>query len=301
MQAGIFDEVAAGGGGDGGDVADVLHHSCDGDGCHDEDSGNVELRDDELLKADEIRLVDGGEVDERLHHALCIGQLRAAGAGDDRDDVGADDAEQDGDDLDHALAPDVGDHDDGHSDEGEPPAGGGVIDGGAGEVQADHDDHRARDDGREVTHDLFRAEHLEEEREHEVEETCDHDAAERVGELRFGIETFVGGHRRDRGEAAEVGERGAEERGDLELGAHVEQQRAETGEQQRRLDGERQAVALDQNGDEHRRAEHGEHVLQAQDQHSGGAQLSGVVDGFVSEFFLHVIFPLCFLLIFILI
>ena len=222
----------------------------------------------------------------------------AAGAGDDRDDVGADDAEQDGDDLDHALAPDVGDHDDGHSDEGEPPAGGGVIDGGAGEVQTDHDDHRARDDGREVTHDLFRAEHLEEECEHEVEETCDHDAAERVGELRFGIETFVGGHRRDRGEAAEVGERGAEERGDLELGAHVEQQRAETGEQQRRLDGERQAVALHEDGDEHCCAEHGEHVLQAQDQHSGGAQLSGVVDGFVSEFFLHVIFPLCFLLIF---
>ena len=286
MQARVFDEVLAGGGGDGGDVADVLHHGRDGDRGHDQDGRDVEFGDDELLETKEACFTHTREVDL---------------TGDDRDDVGADDAEQDGDDLDHALAPDVGDHDDGHSDEGEPPAGGGIIDGGAGEVQADHDDHRARDDGREVTHDLFRAEHLEEECEHEVEETCDHDAAERVGELRFGIETFVGGHRRDRGEAAEVGERGAEERGDLELGAHVEQQRAETGEQQCRLDGERQAIALDQNGDEHRRAKHGEHVLQAQDQHSGGAQLSGVVDGFVSEIFLHVIFPLCFLLIFILI
>ncbi len=77
VQARVFDEVAAGGGGDGGDVADVLHHGGDGDRGHDQDGGDVELRDDELLKADEIRLVDSGEVDERLHHALCIGQLRA--------------------------------------------------------------------------------------------------------------------------------------------------------------------------------------------------------------------------------
>ena len=81
----------------------------------------------------------------------------------------------------------------------------------------------------------------------------------------------------------------------------MEQQRAETCEQQRGLNGQRQAVALHEDGDEHRCAEHGEHVLQSEHQHSGGAQLAGVVDGFVSEFFLHVIFPLCFLRIFILI
>ena len=237
MQARVFDEVLAGGGGDGGDITDVLHHGRDGDRGHDQDGGDVEFGDDELLETKEACFTHTGEVDL---------------TGDDCDDVGADDAEQDGDDLDHALAPDVGDHDDGHSDEGEPPAGGGVIDGGAGEVQADHDDHRARDDGREVTHDLLRAEQFEQECEHKVEETCDHDAAK-------------------------------------------------TCEQQRRLDGERQAVALHEDGNQHCCAEHGEHVLQAQDQHSGGAQLSGVVDGFVSEFFLHVIFPLCFLLIFILI
>ena len=51
VQAGVFDEVLAGGGGDGGDVADVLHHGGDGDGRHDQDGGDVELGDDELLQS----------------------------------------------------------------------------------------------------------------------------------------------------------------------------------------------------------------------------------------------------------
>ena len=294
MQTGVLDEVPAGGGGDGGDVADVLHHGGDGDGGHDEDGGDVELGDDELLQADQVRLADGGEVDERLHHAVRVRQLRTAGGGDERDEVAADYAEEDGDDLDHALAPDVGDDDDRHGDEREPPAGRGVVDRGAGEVQTDHDDHGAGDDGREVAHDLLRAEHFEQQREHEVEKTRDHDAAECVGELFIAAHTgvFAGVQLGDGLEAAEVGERGAEERGDLHLGADVEEERAEAGEEQSGLDGKRQAVALHEDGDEHRRAKHGEHVLQAQHQHSGGAQLAGVIDGFVSEFFLHVIFPL---------
>ena len=35
-----------------------------------------------------------------------------------------------------------------------------------------------------------------------------------------------------------------------------------------------------------------EQVLQAQQEHPGDAQLTGVVDGVVSEFFVHVIVPL---------
>ena len=41
-----------------------------------------------------------------------------------------------------------------------------------------------------------------------------------------------------------------------------------------------------------RSAEHGKQVLQAQQEHPGDAQLTGVVDGVVSEFFVHVIVPL---------
>ena len=54
VQAGIGDEVIAGGGGNGGDIADVLHHGSDGDGGHHQDGGNVELGDDELLEADQV-------------------------------------------------------------------------------------------------------------------------------------------------------------------------------------------------------------------------------------------------------
>ena len=53
----------------------------------------------------------------------------------------------------------------------------------------------------------------------------------------------------------------------------MEQQRAETGEQQRRGD-----VQTGQDGDEHRRAEHGEHVLEAEQEHSARTELSGIVD-----------------------
>ena len=94
-------------------------------------------------------------------------------------------------------------------------------------------------------------------------------------------------------EAAQIRKGRAQEGGDLQLGADVEQQRAETGKQQRGLDGQGQAIALHQNGDQHRSAEHGKQVLQAQQEHPGDAQSApGVVDGVVSEFFVHVIVPL---------
>ena len=54
VQAGVCDEVRAGGGGDGGHIADVLHHGGDGDGSHDQDGGQVKLGDDELLQAHKV-------------------------------------------------------------------------------------------------------------------------------------------------------------------------------------------------------------------------------------------------------
>ena len=50
VQTGIGDEILAGGGGDGGHIADMLHHGGDGDGSHDQDGGQVELGYDELLQ-----------------------------------------------------------------------------------------------------------------------------------------------------------------------------------------------------------------------------------------------------------
>ena len=263
MQAGIGDEVIAGGGGNGGHVTDVLHHGSDGDGGHDQHGGHVELGENELLEADEVGLTHGGEVDEGLHNAVGIGQLGAAESGNHRHNVAANHTQQDGDDLHHALTPNVGHHDDSHGHQGQPPAGGGVFDGGAGEVQADHDDHGAGDDGGEVPHDGLGAQHLKEQSQHQIQETGDDDAAQSVGQLQFRGQTVIGGHGGHGGEAAQVGEGGAQESGDLELGAHMEQQGAQTGHQQGGLDAQGQAVALNQNGYQHGGAKHGEQMLQA--------------------------------------
>ena len=151
VQAGILDEVLAGGGGDGGHVTDVLHHGGDGDGRHDQDRGHIELGQDELLQTHEVSAGHLGEV-----HL----------AGDQRHDVRAHHAQQNGDDLDHALTPDVGDDDDGDSHQSQPPAGGGVGHGGAGQVQTDEDDDGSGHDGREVAHDLLGTHQLEQQGQH---------------------------------------------------------------------------------------------------------------------------------------
>ena len=284
MQTGILDEVLTGGGGDGGDVADVLHHGGDGDGRHDKDGGHVELGDDELLQTHEVGTLDRGEVDQGLHHAVGVRQLCAAGGGDECHDVRAYHAQQDGDDLDHALAPDVGHDDDGDGHQRQPPAAGGVGHGGAGQVQADEDDDGTRDDGREVAHDLLGTHQLEQQGQHQIQQTRDHHAAQGVGQLLL---TGHGGELAAiqigyRLEAAQEGEGGAQEGGYLKLGADVEQQRADTGEQQGCLDGQGQAVARHQDGHQHRGTEHGKQVLQSQQQHPGHTQLPGVIDGVVS-------------------
>ena len=117
--------------------------------------------------------------------------------------------------------------------------------------------------GGEVPHDGLGAQHLKEQSQHQIQETGDDDAAQSVGQLQLGIQTVIGGHGGHGGEAAQIGEGGAQESGDLELGAHMEQQSAQTGHQQGSLDAQGQAVALNQNGHQHGGTEHGEQMLQA--------------------------------------
>ena len=279
MQAGVSDEVLAGGGGDGGHVADVLHHGGDGDGGHHQDGGQVKLCQDEVLQAHEVGAADLGEV-----HL----------SGDQGHDVAAYHTQQDGDDLDHALAPDVGHHDDGDGHQSQPPAGGGVGDGGAGQVQADEDDDGSGDDGGEEAHDLLGTHQLEQQGQDQIQGAGHHNAAQGVGQLFLAAHAgelahIQAGHRL---KAAQEGEGGAQEGGNLQLGAQVEQQGAETGKQQGGLDGQGQTVLGDQDGHQHGGAEHGEQVLQAQHQHPGNTQLPGVVDGVLSKVFLHVTVPL---------
>lgn len=103
MQAGVADIIFAGGRPDGGDVADVLHHGREGDGHDGKDGADAEFRHGDGGQGKGLRVFDRGKVN-------------AAQA--DGQQIRADDAQQDGDDLDHPLAPDVADHDDGQRNKG---------------------------------------------------------------------------------------------------------------------------------------------------------------------------------------
>ena len=299
VEAGILDEIFAHGGGDGGHVPDMLHHGSDGDGGHDQDGGQVKFGHaaaefgDKGLEAQKLGLGHGGEVHEGDQLAGGVDGGGAHGVGGEGHQVGDHHAQQDGDDLDHAPAPDVGDHDDGDGQNGQPPAGGGVGDGRGGQGQADEDDHGPGDHRRQEAHDLFDAHSLDDGGQHHIQQAGHHDTAAGVLELLARLHSGVPpGVQLGHGlEAAQVGKGGPQESGDLQLGTDMEKQGADPGEKQGGLDGQRQAVALDQDGDQHGGAEHGEHVLQAQDQHLGQAELPGVADGFIG---VHVVSPSLF-------
>ena len=259
----------------------MLHHGGDGDGGHDQNGGYVELG----HGAAEIGQEGLESRPAGGFHAGKVDQCRAAGgyaceAGDDRHQIGPHHAQQDGNDLHHALTPDIGHNDDGHSHQGQPPAGGGVAHGGGGQVQADEDDDGPGDHRGQEAHDLMHPHQLDQPRQRQVQEPGHHDAPQGVGQLflpgHAGVDARVQfGHG---GEAPQVGEGGTQEGGHLQLGAHMEEQGAQPGEKQGGLDGQGQAVPLDQDGHQHGGAKHGEHVLEAQDEHFGHAQGAGVAD-----------------------
>ena len=108
MQAGILNEVFLGGRADRGNVTDVFHHGRNGDGRHDQDGGEVELGKHELLQAYDL----SGLHSFKVHISAAVGADDAAEGKDQHQCIGNDHAHEDGDDLDHALAPDVAADDD---------------------------------------------------------------------------------------------------------------------------------------------------------------------------------------------
>ena len=148
-------------------------------------------------------------------------------------------------------------------------------------------------------HHTVHAHHLHDGGHHHVKKASHHDAAGGVLELFSRIHGGIdaGIHGSHGSKAAQEGEGRTQESRDLHLGANVEEQRAKAGKEQGGLDIQGQSVSLDQNGHQHRCAEHGEHMLQAQDQHLGQAQFPGVPNGsdvigfhvFSLSFFIHVL------------
>ena len=123
--------------------------------------------------------------------------------------------------------------------------------------------------GGEEAHDLLGAKELKEQCQHQVNEAGNGHAEAGVGQRNI----LTGGGGETVG--AQEGEGGAQESGDLPAGDQVEQQGAQACEQQGGGD-----IQTGQGGDQHGSAEHGEHMLQAQDQDLAGAQSLCVIDGF---------------------
>ena len=252
----------------------MLHHGGKAQGHDGDDGGEQQVP---------VHIPPGEEAEDRLVHLHRQGKesgladvfhesrpdLRVKGH---RQQVGARHAQEDGEDLHHAPAPDVGRHDDENGGDGDPPAAGAVIDGRGGEVQADGDDDGSCDDGREEAHDPLHPEGPDESRQHRVDKAGAGHAEAGVGQqLRVGDAAVD--QRGDGGVAAQEGEGGAQEGRDLSAGDEVEEQRPQAREEQGVGD-----VQPCQDGHQDGGPEHGEHVLEAQQQHPSRPQGPGVID-----------------------
>ena len=244
----------------------MLDHRRERDG-HDGDDGSHEQI--------HVAIADQGE--DGVFHLHRQADPRGAGhageihaAGDGGVDIGDEHAQQNRDDAQHALAPDVEDDHRDDSDKRDIPAAGAVIDGGVGQRHADADDDRAGDDGREEPHDAVRAEAAHQRRQNQIQQAGSGDAHAGIGEKR-GLAV-----RRDGGITGQIRERTAQKSRNLTLREEVEKERAQTGEQQRRGDGQPR-----QRRHEHACAKHGEHVLKTQNEHFRRAQRARVADTLV--------------------
>ena len=271
----------ADGGADGGNIANVLHHGSQGDG------------DDGEQRTDELRAAVNGE---QTHSLLVQGDAQPSGfgdllevhcAGDQCHRVGDQHADEDGQDLDHALAPDVAHDDSAQCHESQQPVGLAVGDGRGCKDQADGDDDGASDHRREELHDAADAKGGDQQAGHQIDQTRERNGSAGIGQhLGVGngqVAVGISQHGSHDGKAAQIRKGGAEECRDLLFGDKVEQQGAQTGTQQ--SGGNAQAG---EQRHQNRCAEHGKHVLHTQNEHPACAQLFGVVYAFgVIDLFAH--------------
>ena len=228
---------------------------------------------------------------------LCLGNLgdyglSCSGVNDDCQKVRADNAEEDGDDLCHALAPDVEADDDDYCRNCNKPVDGAVVNCRAGEDKTDGDDDGTGNNRREEAHDLVDAEGLEQCRQDNIHQSGAGNAKAGIHQKIIIVDGLTGSIYADGADgvvAADKGEGRAEECRDLAAGYEVEQQCAEACEQQCRCN-----VKSGEHGDENGCTEHCEHMLQSQNQHSGLAEGACVIHGSINHgFFFHlVIVPL---------
>ena len=249
----------------------MLHHRGQSNG-HNGQQCAEKLRRTVDGKQSHGRLVNGEAQPGRLANG---GKVHRTGA--QRHRVGHQHAQQDGKNLHHALAPDVADNDGAQRHHSQQPVGLAVVDGGRGQNQTDGNDDGAGYHRGEQAHHFAHAEHADQGAEQQVQNAAEGHARTGVGQhFRIGDGLLPGSiHqlRRHNSEAAQERKGRTQECRHLSLAQEVEQQRTQTGAQQRC--GNAQAG---QQGHQHRSAEHGKGVLHAQNQHLGNAQDAGVIN-----------------------
>lgn len=249
----------------------MLHHGSqsnghDGQHCTDEFGASINGKQAHGLG------VQGDAEPVCLHYA---GEVHRTG--DQSHHIRNENAQQDGKNFDHALAPDVA-HDYGaQSHKGQQPVGLAVGDGGGSQNQTDGDDDGAGHHRREQLHDATDAEYRNQQAEHHIHQTAQRYTRTGVGQ-HFGVgngllAAFIHQHGRDDGKTAQISKRGTQKSGNLAAGDQMKQQRAQTGTQQ--SGGNAQSG---NQGYKHGCAKHGEHMLQAKNQYARFAQRSCIID-----------------------
>ena len=111
-----------------------------------------------------------------------------------RHDVAAQHAQQDGDDLDHPFAPDVADDYDEDGKQRNPPVLPAVVDGRAGQDEADCNDDGTGNHRREEAHHLCRSESGEQSGQDEIDQAGAKDAYTGIRESLRLAEAFCNSH-----------------------------------------------------------------------------------------------------------
>ena len=278
MKAGVLEEILLSRRGNCGNITDMLHHGCNRDGSHDEDRSEIEFSKNEGGQTDKTGIGNGLKIEDRA--AVDIGH--AERIHDDSGNVGDHDAQKDGDDLEHAFAPDVKDDDNCKCDQSKRPAGGGIGDRGGSQSQADADNDGACDDGRQELHDLFDADCTDDQGQHQIQKACDDNTAASIGKL------FAVRHISENtavklcysSKSSEKSKGGSEESRYSPLCEEVEKECSDAGKEKSYLNGKPFSVkiAVDKDRDQDRGAEHGEQVLNTEDRHFRITEFCGIIN-----------------------
>ena len=268
VKAGILHVIAFTGGGDGTDIADMLNHGCK----RERNNGKNGCPEQVRIKIPVEKTEDGAVPVDGKAEPFCLadsGSHVGTGCGIDNHGkkIGHQNTEKDRHDLGHSFAPHIEADYHCNGNHGDKPVGFTVCNGGRRKGKANCDDDRAGNNGREIAHDFFYTEGFEKGSQNNIHQSCNGNTEAGVRQ-KCRITVWCNG-----GVPADESERAAQESRNFAAGYKMEQQCAETCEQQCCCN-----VKAGQCRDKNGCAEHGKHVLNAENQHFRCSEGTCVID-----------------------